>query len=643
MNALTPATLQPAPVRRTALPLLRVVVAGHVDHGKSTLIGRLIHDTGSLADGKLEAIKAVSARRGMPFEWAFLLDALQAERDQGITIDTSQIGFRTPQRDVVLIDAPGHVEFLQNMVTGAAQADAALLVIDCAEGVREQSHRHAMLLSLLGIKQVAVIVNKMDKAVYSEAVFRGIEAGFTSYLRSLDISPVAFVPVAAREGAMIAARGESLSWYRGPTVVEVIDNLRAAQPPRDLPARFVVQDVYKFDDRRIVAGHLESGRLSIGDELVFVPSGKLGRVRSIETWPQPAAGSEPSTLLAGSAAAITLEREIYIERGEVAAPVLARPPAARVLKARIFWFNETPLQTGSRLTLKLGTAATQAEVASIEAVVDSSSLQRAQQREVERNQIAELTLGLAQPAAADNHALFPQLGRFVLQLGGRICGGGVVIGQSEVPRRKESPNVTAVASAVTEAERIARTRHWGAVVWLTGLPSSGKSTIGRALERVLFEQGAIAVLLDGDTLRTGLNSDLGFSGADRSENVRRAAELASFLARQGQIAIVALVSPNAADRLRAREIGGAPFFEVHVHASVATCAARDPKGLYAKAKAGEVVGFTGVSAPYDVPERPDVLLETDRLALAECISRLVQHLENADILKAGSRTIGPMI
>ena len=643
MNALAPATRQSVPAPFAALPLLRVVVAGHVDHGKSTLIGRLIHDTGSLADGKLEAIKAMSARRGMPFEWAFLLDALQAERDQGITIDTSQIGFRTPHRDVVLIDAPGHVEFLQNMVTGAAQADAALLVIDCAEGVREQSRRHALLLSLLGIKQVAVIVNKMDKAGFSEAVFRRVEAEFASYLKSLDISPAAFVPVAARVGDMIATRGESLAWYGGPTVVEVIDSLRTAQPPRDLPTRFVVQDVYKFDDRRIVAGHVESGRLSVGDELVFVPSGKLGRVRSIETWPQPAGGREVATLQAGAAAAITLEREIFIERGEVAAPTLARPPAAVVLQARVFWFNETPLRAGSRLALKLGTIETQVEVASIEAVVDAGAIERVLQREVERNQIGELTLALAQPVAAENHAIFPQLGRFVLEIGGRICGGGIVIGQSEVPRRKESPNVTAVASAMTEAERIARSGHRGAVVWLTGLPSSGKSTIGRALERVLFESGATAVLLDGDTLRTGLNGDLGFSATDRSENVRRTAEVASFLARQGQIAIVALVSPHAADRQRARAIGGAPFFEVHVHASVATCAARDPKGLYAKAKTGEVVAFTGVSAPYDVPERPDLMLETDRLALPECISRLVQHLENADILKAGSRTIGPMI
>lgn len=643
MNALTKPRILPHPVRDTARSLVRIVVVGHVDHGKSTLIGRLIHDTGSLTDGKLDAIKAMSMRRGMPFEWAFLLDALQAERDQGITIDTSQIAFRTAGRDVVLIDAPGHVEFLQNMITGAAQADMALLVIDAAEGVREQSRRHGLLLKLLGVRQVAVIVNKMDKVGFSEAAFRKVQAEFTAYLADLDVSALAFIPVAARNGDMIADRSAAMSWYAGPTVVELIDSTEAMQPPRDLPLRFVVQDIYKFDDRRIVAGRIESGRLRVGDELVFVPSGKVARVRSIEAWPQPAGDSRVEALPAGRAAGITLDREIFIERGQVAAPRLARPAAAQVLSSRIVWLGQSQLHVGSHLTLKLGTAETRADVSSIEAVVDSNSLEPGAAQSVARNQIADITLTLAHPVAVDSHTIVPQLGRFVLKGEGRICGGGIVLSQPGLALRKTSPNVTAVASAVSEAERIARNRHRGAVVWLTGLPSSGKSTIGRALERMLFDTGATAVLLDGDTLRTGLNGDLGFSAADRSENVRRTAEVASFLARQGQIAIVALVSPSAADRARARDIGGDGFVEVHVHASVATCAARDPKGLYAKARAGAIDGFTGVSASYDMPERPELLLETDRLPLAECVSRLVRHLEHADILNTGAQTIGPII
>ncbi len=622
---------------QTSRAPLRIVVVGHVDHGKSTLIGRLIHDTGSLEDGKLEAIKAMSVRRGMPFEWAFLLDALQAERDQGITIDTSQIRFRTPSREVVLIDAPGHVEFLKNMVTGAAQADAALLVIDAAEGVREQSRRHGLLLKLLGIRQVAVIVNKMDKVGFSEAVFRTVSTEFAGYLKELDVVPEAFIPVAARGGDMIADRGSATGWYAGKTIIETIDSFEPAQQDAELPLRLVVQDVYKFDDRRIVAGRVESGRLAVGDELVFTPSGKHARIRTIEAWPPPQEGRALRGLMAGHAAGITLDREIFVERGEVAAFRETRPAAARVLVSRIFWLGDEPLAAGSRLALKIGTAQVPATVTSIDAAVDSTSLQRTVAQSVERNQVADVTLSLAKPVAADTQAGNPRLGRFVLEAGGRIRGGGVILRTFEETQRRASPNVTPVASAVSIAERTSLTGHSGAVVWLTGLPSSGKSTIGRALERLLFDSSCHVVLLDGDTLRTGLNGDLGFSDTDRAENVRRTAEVASFLARQGQIAIVALVSPLAADRALARGIGGASFFEVHVHASVDVCATRDPKGLYARARAGEINGFTGVSAPYERPDQPDVIVETDQRSLAECVNRIVQCLEDRDVLKA-SRT-----
>jgi len=638
MNAAPALKLEPA-VETAAPALLRIVIVGHVDHGKSTLIGRLIHDTGSLPDGKLEAIRAISERRGMPFEWSFLLDALQAERDQGITIDTSQIRFQTAHRDVVLIDAPGHVEFLRNMVTGAAQADAALLVIDAAEGVREQSRRHGFLLHLLGVDQVTVIVNKMDKVGHSAEVFERIETEFRGYLENLGVKPRAFIPVAARDGDMIHGRGTAMGWYTGPTVVEAIDACEPARPLDAMALRLAVQDIYKFDDRRIIAGRVESGRVSVGDGLVFLPSGKLAEVRSIESWPQPSAGQEVEALDAGRPFGITLDREIFIERGEIGALRLARPSLAHVLKTRLFWLGEEPITIGSKLTLKLATAEVPASIASIEAVVDTGSLAESPASRIERNQVADVSFSLSRPIAADPHAQNPRTGRFVLDQGGRICGGGVVLQTFEGSKRRASPNVTPVASAITEAERIARTGHRGAVVWLTGLPSSGKSTVGRALERVLFDRGGHPVLLDGDTLRTGINGDLGFSKEDRSENIRRTAELAVFLARQGQIAIVALVSPSAGDRAVAREIGGAHFFEVHIKASVDTCAARDPKGLYAKALAGEIKGFTGVSAPYDVPEHPELVLETDRLSVAESVKRLTAGLEEREVLDANAHTL----
>ena len=638
MNA-SPALKLEREAARAALPLLRIVIVGHVDHGKSTLIGRLIHDTGSLPEGKLAAIKAISERRGMPFEWSFLLDALQAERDQGITIDTSQIRFQTQGRDVVLIDAPGHVEFLRNMVTGAAQADAAVLVIDAAEGVREQSRRHGFLLHLLGVGEVAVVVNKMDKVGHSEQVFAAIETEFRAYLEGLGVKPRAFIPVAAREGDMILERGTTLPWYKGPTLVEAIDGFEPARPLNELALRLAVQDIYKFDDRRIVAGRVESGTVSIGDELVFLPSGKLAEVRSIESWPEPAQGAGIRSLDAGRPFGITLDREIFIERGEIAALRIARPALAHVLKTRLFWLGEEPIGIGAKLTLKLATAEVPVAVASIEAVVDTGSLAETPATEVARNQVADVTFSLARPIAADGHERNPRIGRFVLDQGGRITGGGIVLQTFEGSRRKASPNVTPVASAISEAERIARVGHRGAIVWLTGLPSSGKSTIGRAVERVIFDHGGHAVLLDGDTLRTGLNGDLGFSKEDRTENIRRTAELSVFLARQGQIAIVALVSPSAADRALAREIGGAHFIEVHIKASVDTCAARDPKGLYAKARAGEIKGFTGVSAPYDTPEHPELVLETDRLSVPESVKRLMTRLEDAEVLDTNAHTL----
>jgi bifunctional enzyme CysN/CysC len=294
---------------------------------------------------------------------------------------------------------------------------------------------------------------------------------------------------------------------------------------------------------------------------------------------------------------------------------------------------------GTRLTLKIGTEQGPATLSSIEAAVDSTSLEQSAAQQIERNQVADVTLTLAKPVAADTQAGNPRLGRFVLEAGGRIRGGGIILRTFEETLRRASPNVTPVASAVSVAERMSVTGHRGAVVWLTGLPSSGKSTIGRALERLLFDCGCHVVLLDGDTLRTGLNGDLGFTDADRAENVRRTAEVASFLAHQGQIAIVALVSPLAADRALARGIGGASFFEVHVHASVDVCASRDPKGLYARAKAGEIKGFTGISAPYERPDQPDVIVETDKLGLGDCVNRIAQCLEDRDVLKVGKTAL----
>src|SRR4051794_13948498 len=328
MNMILPASVSATPNGTTSMPngttrpQVRIVIVGHVDHGKSTLVGRLLHETGSLPEGKLEMLKAVSARRGMPFEWSFLLDALQTERDQGITIDTTQIRFRTRARDVVLIDAPGHAEFLRNMITGASQADAAVLIIDALEGVREQTRRHGYLLHLLGIRQLAVVVNKMDRVGFSAARFNEISAEITSHLTGLGVTPSAVIPISARDGDGVAERSPRIGWYDGATVVEALDALGPARTQEALAPRLRVQAIYKFDDRRIIAGRIESGSLSAGDEVVIMPSARIARIRTVESWPPTSLKARQG---AGQSVGVTLDRELFVERGDVIAHPATAP------------------------------------------------------------------------------------------------------------------------------------------------------------------------------------------------------------------------------------------------------------------------------------------------------------------------------
>src|SRR5690348_11334216 len=343
----------------TTRPQVSIVIVGHVDHGKSTLVGRLLHETGSLPDGKLEMLKAVSARRGMPFEWSFLLDALQTERDQGITIDTTQIRFRTGSRDVVLIDAPGHAEFLRNMITGASQADGAVLIIDALEGVRDQTRRHGYLLHLLGIRQVAVVVNKMDRVDFSSERFNEISEEISAHLTSLGVTPSAVIPISARDGDGVASRTARIGWYAGPTVVEALDALEPARPLAALPLRLPVQAIYKFDDRRIVAGRIESGHLAAGDEIVIMPAGKIARIKTVESWPvTPVSGKQG----AGRSVGITLDRELFVERGDIIAHAGTSPRDTRRIRARIFWLHDKPLAKGDSILVRLGTRETRANV-----------------------------------------------------------------------------------------------------------------------------------------------------------------------------------------------------------------------------------------------------------------------------------------
>jgi bifunctional enzyme CysN/CysC len=607
---------------------LRIVIVGHVDHGKSTLVGRLFHDTGSLPEGKLEAIQAMCTRRGMPFEWAFLMDALKSERDQGVTIDTAQIWFNTDKRRYVLIDAPGHKEFLKNMVSGAASADAALLVIDAAEGVREQSRRHGYLLHLLGVRQVAVAVNKMDLVGYAKERFDSVAGEIRNYLTEIGVAPTHIVPVSAREGDEIVYKSNHMPWYHGPSVVEALDGFAAPTPPIGLPLRFPIQDVYKFDNRRILAGRIETGQVRVGDTLLFSPSNKTARVVGIEQWnvPSPAVVAGP-----GRSIGITLDEQIFVERGEVASHAENPPVESNVFRARLFWLGRKPLKPGSRYILKLATARHAVEVQEIEKVIDTTDLSAGESEEVPRSAVAEVVLRSRSMLALDEFANSPRTGRFVLIEDFDIVGGGI-IGMEGYPDQRhsltvKSTNIFSVDHRVTTDARWQANGHASGVIWLTGLSGAGKTTLALELERQLFLKGYQVYVLDGDNIRHGLSADLSFSPDDRAENIRRVSEVAALFADAGFIVITAFISPYRADRDRARATRPQMFHEVYIKADLEECEKRDPKGLYKKARAGQIEVFTGISAPYEPPENPELVIETTREDVATCVGELLGYVE----------------
>ena len=632
-------------------PPLRVVFVGHVDHGKSTLIGRILHDTGSLPEGKIDEIRKACAAEGMEFEFAFVLDALLEEQKQNVTIDTTQIPFRTARRRYVIIDAPGHKEFLKNMITGASSADAAILVIDANEGVREQSRRHAYLLSLLGVKQIMVVVNKMDLVDFSEERFRKIEGDYRKFLFDLGVKPLAFIPASAKQGENVASATMKMKWYCGASVLEALDLLQPQKPDVDLPLRFCVQDVYRFDGRRIIAGRVETGTLRAGDQLVFSPANKSSVVATIERW-QPVILSEIEgshgntstvtqrdsstslgmTAVAGDSIGITLSEQIFVERGYVASHENETPIETNRFHADLFWIVREPLRLGHFYNLRLATQELKCEVVSIEQVIDSSTLEPKNdgREQLERNEIGRLTIQTRGPLVIDNHDRIPNLGRFVIVDDDQICGGATIFGGVYTDRHlAKSKNIFWTEGKITARQRALRSGHRGAVIWLTGLSGAGKSTIAQALERELFHHAMHTYVLDGDNIRHGLNSNLGFSPDDRVENIRRVSEVAKLMADAGTVVITAFISPYRMDRRRAREIaleGNTEFLEVFVDAPLAVCETRDPKNLYKKARAGEIADFTGIGAPYEAPEDPEIVVHTDQQTVDESVGTILEQL-----------------
>jgi len=520
---------------------MQIVIVGHVDHGKSTLVGRLLADTGVLGEGKLEKVQATCRRQGKQFEYAFLLDALEAEQDQGITIDAARVFFRTDERDYIIIDAPGHIEFLKNMVTGAARAEAAVLLIDAKEGVRENSRRHGYLLSMLGIRQVAVVVNKMDLVDYDREVFDRIVGEYRAFLEEVGIRPHCFIPISAREGDLVAGPSAAMPWYDGPDVLAAVDAFGKAPSRGQLPLRMPVQDVYKWnargDDRRIVAGRVEAGRLRVGDRVLFSPSNKTSTIASLEAF----AGQPPAEVEAGTSAGVTLTEQIYVERGEIMSHLREGPEVGTRLRANVFWLGKLPLEPGRSYKLKLGTSQTEVRLEEIVRVLDASELGTSvTKKRVDRHDVADLVLRTRTPVAFDPTERIEATGRFVIVDGYDIAGGGIVralVPDEHQQLRLESRirDIEWVRGDVGHEQRARMLGHPASLVMVTGEAGVGKAAVARALERRLCEEGVHAYLLDGKNVVLGVDADIALD--DREGLVRRFGEVAHLFLDAGLVVV----------------------------------------------------------------------------------------------------------
>ncbi|MBA3341009.1 MAG: adenylyl-sulfate kinase [Gemmatimonadaceae bacterium] len=531
-----------------------IVITGHVDHGKSTIIGRLLADTGSLPDGKLDQVRAHCAANARPFEYAFLLDALKDEQAQGITIDAARIFFNSESRQYVILDAPGHIEFLKNMITGAAHAEAALLVIDALEGIKENSRRHGYMLAMLGVRQVAVLVNKMDLVGYDQGLFAAIADEFRGFLRQLDIDPSCFIPVSGRDGDNVATRAGTMPWHSGPTVLEALDAFTTDRSEVERPFRMPVQGVYKFtndgDDRRIVAGGVLTGKVSVGDEVVFLPSGKRSSVKSIESFNAAPA----TTVAAGSGAGFTLDEQVYVPRGEIAVRMdEPKPHVTTRLRVSIFWLGRQPLVKRKEYTLKLGTARVPVRLEAIQRVLDASTLAAVDSPErVGRNDVAECVLKLGRAMAFDLASEIPETGRFVLVEDYEIRGGGIIREalpdrQSWVRDRVLLRNYMWEPGDISAEQRSERFGQLPRLVLITGEQSTDRKALARELESRLFADGRVVYFLGIGNLLYGVDADIGRADDDRAEHMRRLAEIANLMLDSGAILIVTAAELTTAD------------------------------------------------------------------------------------------------
>ncbi len=615
-----------APPANDALPLairseLRFLTCGSVDDGKSTLIGRLISDASGLHDDQIASLRDDSRRFGTTddeFDFALLLDGLEAEREQGITIDVAYRFFATARRAFVVADTPGHQQYTRNMATGASNAELAILLVDARKGLVEQTRRHAAIVSLLGIRHVVLAVNKIDLVEFSEARFREIEAAFAGFAVPLAFHSVVAIPLSARLGDNVAALSGRTPWYAGPALLAHLETVETDLDAAEAPLRFPVQWVNRPDGEfRGFSGTVASGRVAVGDPIVVSGSGRTSTVARIVSFD----GDLPAAA-AGRSVTLTLADEVDVIRGDVLADPKRRPAVARRFAADLVWMDEAAAAPGKRFLLKIGTATVPATLGRIADTLDVESLTRAPAAPLVLNAIGRVEIEAAQAVAFDAYAENRQTGAFILidRSTLRTAAAGMVVESLDAAR-----HVHRHAETVTPALRAEAKAQSPLVVWLTGLPGSGKSTIANIVESKLLALGRQTMLLDGDNLRQGLNADLGFDAAGRSENVRRVGEVAKLMTDAGLITIVALVSPFQADRRRAAALlPEGRFLEIFVDTPIEICRRRDPKGLYEKADQGKVLNLTGRDQPYEPPEAPDLVLRTAALTAEHAADRVVE-------------------
>ncbi len=622
-----------APPANDALPLatrseLRFLACGSVDDGKSTLIGRLINDATVLPEDQIASLRDDSRRFGTTedeFDFALLLDGLEAEREQGITIDVAYRFFSTARRAFVVADTPGHQQYTRNMATGASNAELAILLVDARKGLVEQTRRHAAIVSLLGIRHIVLAVNTIDLVEFSQARFREIETAFAAFAVPLAFHSVVSIPLSARLGDNVARRSERTPWYAGPALLAHLESVETDLDAAEAPLRFPVQWVNRPDSEfRGFSGTLASGRIAVGDRIVVAGSGRSTSIARIVSFD----GDLPM-VAAGRSVTVTLADEVDVIRGDVLADPRRRPTVSRRFAADLVWMDDTPATTGMRLLLKIGTATVPGVVTRIVDTLDVESLRRLPASGLSLNAIGRVEIETSQPVAFDPYAENRQTGAFILidRSTFRTAAAGMVVESLDAAR-----DVHRHAETVTPARRAELKAQLPLIVWLTGLPGSGKSTIANIVERKLAALGRQTMLLDGDNLRQGLNADLGFDAAARTENVRRVGEVAKLMADAGLIVIVALVSPFQADRTRAAALlPEGRFLEIFVEAPIELCRQRDPKGLYEKADHGKLANLTGRDQRYEPPREPALVLHTAATTAEEAADRVVELVERCQV------------